>query len=280
VAAVYTQPPRPAGRGQQVRRTPVHDAAERLALPVRTPRTLKDADAQRDFAALGADAAVVGAYGLLLPRPVLDAPRLGCINLHASLLPRWRGAAPIERAILAGDEETGISVFRMEEGLDTGPVFARRPVPIGPSTTAPELHDRLAALAAEMIPGVLAGLAEGRLAAEPQPEAGVTYARKLAREEGRLDFAAPADAVARTLRALNPSPGCWCVARGERLGVLAGEVVVAGDGEPGTVVGLPLTVACGSGALEVRLVQRAGRRPIAPDELQRGFPLPLGTRLG
>ena len=173
VAAVYTQPPRPAGRGHQLRRTPVHEAAERLGLEVRTPRTLKDADAQAEFAALGADLAVVGAYGLLLPRPMLDAPRLGCVNLHASLLPRWRGAAPIERAILAGDAETGISIFRMEEGLDTGPVYAMRPLPIDPTTTAPELHERLAALAAEMIPGVVAGIAAGTLPATPQPEDGV-----------------------------------------------------------------------------------------------------------
>jgi methionyl-tRNA formyltransferase len=279
VAAVYTQPPRPAGRGHRLRRTPVHDAAERLGLEVRIPRTLKNPDTQREFAALNPDLAVVGAYGLLLPKPILDAPRLGCVNLHASLLPRWRGAAPIERAILAGDEETGISVFRMEEGLDTGPVLATRPLPIGPDATAPELHERLARLAAEMLPGVVAGLAAGTLEAIPQSETGVTYARKIARDESRLDFGEPAELVERRLRALNPSPGCWCEARGERLTLLAGRVA-PGAGEPGTVIAAPLTIACGRDALAVTLAQRAGRRPLPPDELQRGFPLPPGTRLG
>jgi methionyl-tRNA formyltransferase len=279
VVAVYTQPPRPAGRGHKVRRTPVHEAAERLGLEVRTPRTLKDQEAQAAFTALRADLAVVGAYGLLLPKPILAAPRLGCINLHASLLPRWRGAAPIERAILAGDTETGIAIFQMEEGLDTGPVLAMRPVPIGPVTTAAELHERLSRLAADMLPEVVAGLAAGTLLAEPQPEAGVTYAKKLARDEGRLDFHEPAALIERRLRALNPQPGCWCEVRGERLLLLAGEVVDR-RGEPGTVVELPLTIACGEGALRVTRLQRAGRKPMTAEELQRGFPLPPGTRLG
>ena len=279
IAAVYTQPPRPAGRGHQLRRTPVHEAAERLGLEVRTPRTLKDPEAQAAFAALAADLAVVGSYGLLLPSPILAAPRLGCVNLHASLLPRWRGAAPIERAILAGDAETGISIFRMEEGLDTGPVYAMWPLPIGPSTTATELHQRLAALAAETITGVVEGIAAGSLRAEPQPEAGITYARKLERMEGRLDFTEPAELIERRLRALNPAPGCWCEARGERLGLLASSVV-AGTGAPGTVLALPLTIACGQDALAITQVQRAGKRPMTADELQRGFALPVGTRLG
>lgn len=279
IAAVYTQPPRPAGRGHQLRRTPVHERAEELGLPVRSPRTLKDAEAQAEFAALGADLAVVGAYGLLLPRPVLEAPRLGCINLHASLLPRWRGAAPIERAILAGDTETGLSIFQMEEGLDTGPVYAMRPVAIGPDTTAAEMHERLALLAARMLPDVVVGIAAGTLSAAPQSEAGATYARKLAREEGRIDFTEPAALIERRLRALNPAPGCRCEARHERLGLLAGEVT-DGSGEPGTVIALPLTVACGDGALAFTRVQRAGKRPMTPDELQRGFPLPVGARLG
>ena len=279
IAAVYTQPPRPAGRGQQLRRTPVHEAAEQLGLPVRTPRTLKDAEAQAEFAELAPDLAVVGAYGLLLPQPVLEAPRLGCVNLHASLLPRWRGAAPIERAILAGDTETGISIFRMEEGLDIGPVYATQPLPICPTTTSAQLHERLAALAAEMVPSVVQGIAVGALAAVPQPEAGVTYARKLARDEGRLSFAEPAELVERRLRALNPAPGCWCEARGERLSLLAGRVVAASDA-PGTVIALPLTIACGSGAVAITQVQRAGRRPMSAEELQRGFALPLGTVLG
>jgi methionyl-tRNA formyltransferase len=279
VAAVYTQPPRPAGRGHKLRLAPVHEAAERLGLEIRTPRTLKDPEAQVAFAELRTDLAVVGAYGLLLPKPILDAPRLGCINLHASLLPRWRGAAPIERAILAGDRATGISVFQMEEGLDTGPVLAVQAVPITGTTTAPELHASLSRLAAEMLPGVVAGLAAGTLRAEPQPEAGITYARKLERDEGRLDFAEPAVLIERRLRALNPSPGCWCEARGERLLLLAG-AVVGGAGEPGTLIEPPFTVACGERALRVTRLQRAGRKPMTPEELQRGFPLPPGTRLG
>jgi len=278
IAAVYTQPPRPAGRGHQLRRTPVHEAAERLGLSIRTPPTLKDTEAQAEFASLGADLAVVGAYGLLLPRPVLDAPRLGCINLHASLLPRWRGAAPIERAILAGDSETGISIFRMEEGLDTGPVYVMRHTTIGPSATATELHERLAGLAADMLSEVVVAIADGALHPIPQPEDGVTYARKLLREEGRIDFAEPAGVIERRLRALNPAPGCWCEAMGERLGLLAAKVV-AGAGPPGTVVALPLTVACGEDAIALTRIQRAGKRPMPPDELQRGFQLPVGTRL-
>ncbi|MFO1068150.1 MAG: methionyl-tRNA formyltransferase [Geminicoccaceae bacterium] len=279
IVAVYTQPPRPAGRGHALQPTPMQLAAERLGLPVETPATLRDPDAVARLRAHGADLAVVGAYGLLLPQPALDAPRLGCINLHASLLPRWRGAAPIERAILAGDAETGLSIFQMEAGLDTGPVLAMQAIPIGPGDDAPALHERLAALAAGMLPEVVDRLLAGTAVATPQPAEGATYARKLRKEEGRVDFALPAEAVERMLRALNPRPGCWCDARGERLALLAGEVV-DGTGEPGTVIGLPLTVACGQRALRLTRVQRAGRRPVSADELQRGFPLPVGTRLG
>lgn len=280
ILAAYTQPPRPAGRGHKVQRSAVHEAAERLGIEVRTPRTLRDPAVQAEFADLGADLAVVAAYGLLLPRPVLNAPRHGCVNLHGSALPRWRGAAPVQRAILAGDTETGVSIFRMEEGLDTGPVYATERVPIGPRTTATELHDQLAALAAEMIPAVVAGIAAGTATAAPQPEDGVTYAHKLRREEGRLDFAEPAAIVERRLRALNPWPGCATGYEGERLTLLAGEVVEGpAEATPGTVVGLPLTVACGEGALRVTRAQRAGRRPVTTDELRRGFPIPLGARL-
>jgi methionyl-tRNA formyltransferase len=282
ILAVHSQPPRPAGRGHKVQRSALHEAADRLGIEVRTPRTLRDPEVQAEFAALGADLAVVGAYGLLLPRPILDAPRLGCVNLHGSLLPRWRGAAPVQRAILAGDAESGISIFQMEEGLDTGPVYAKRPVPIGPKTTAQELHDQLAALAADMIPGIVDGLAAGSLTATPQPEEGVTYAHKLRREEGRVDFAEPAVLVERRLRALNPWPGCHTEVAGERLMLLAGEVVEGAPAavEPGTVVGLPLTVACGESALRVTRVQRAGRKPMGADEMQRGFAVPVGSRLG
>ena len=279
ILAVYTQPPRPKGRGRRLQRTPVHDAAERLGLEVRTPASLREPEAQAALAALKPDLAVVGAYGLILPQPVLDIPRLGCINLHASLLPRWRGAAPIERAILAGDAETGISIFRMEAGLDTGPVYAMQAVPIAVDATATDLHARLARLAADMLPALVEDLASGRAEAVPQPEEGVTYAPKLGREEGRLDFAQPAERLERRLRALNPAPGCWCEARGERLMLLAGQVVPGREAPPGTILGLPLVVACGRGALSITDVQRAGRKPMTAAELQRGFPLPPGTRL-
>jgi methionyl-tRNA formyltransferase len=279
VVAVYTQPPRPAGRGYGLQRTPMHEAALRLRLPVEAPATLREPLTQARLAEYMPDLAVVGAYGLLLPQAVLDTPRLGCINLHASLLPRWRGAAPIERAILAGDTQTGLSIFRMEAGLDTGPLLAQRELPIGARSTAPELHDRLACLAAELLPGVLADLLAGRAIATPQPAQGVTYASKLRKEEGHLDFVRPAVELERALRALNPRPGCWCAARNERLMLLEGEVV-DGEGQPGEVVALPLTVACGIGALRLTRVQRPGRRAMGPDELQRGFALPVGTRLG
>lgn len=278
IQAVYTQPPRPAGRGHKAKRSPVHEAAERLGVEVRTPASLRDPAVQAELRELGAELAVVGAYGLLLPLPVLAAPRLGCINIHASLLPRWRGAAPIERAILAGDPVTGISIFRMEEGLDTGPVYAARPVPVEAGATADELHVRLANLAAEMLPEVVDGIVSGSLTPVAQPEEGVTYAPKLRREEGRLDFREPAAMVERRLRALNPRPGCYTAYGGERLLLLAGEVVEQA-GPPGTVIDLPLTIACGEGALRVTRVQRAGRRPMTPEELQRGFPLPEGARL-
>jgi methionyl-tRNA formyltransferase len=210
--------------------------------------------------------------------PVLAAPRLGCINLHASLLPRWRGAAPIERAILAGDPVTGISVFRMEEGLDTGPVYAMRPVQIGAGVTAAELHEALGRLAAEMLPEIVDGITSGTMTPAAQPDTGVTYAPKLRRAEGLLDFSEPAAMVEKRLRALNPRPGCHTAFGGERLLLLRGEVV-DGRGTPGTVIRLPLTIACGEDALRVTQVQRAGRRPMPPDELQRGFPIPLGSLL-
>jgi methionyl-tRNA formyltransferase len=279
ILAVYTQPPRPAGRGQRPRPTAVQEAAERLGLPVRTPPTLRDPGVQAELAGLGAGLGIVGAYGLILPQAVLDAPRLGCINLHASLLPRWRGAAPIQRAILAGDDQSGISIFRMEAGLDTGPVLATAAVPIGPHTTAGSLHDALAALAADMLPGVIEGLAAGTIEARPQPSDGITYAAKLRREEGIIDPAEPAWLIERKLRALNPWPGCQTRYGEERLLLLAGEVV-EGRGEPGTVIGLPLTMACGEGAIAITRLQRAGRRPVSAEELQRGFSIPLGARLG
>lgn len=279
VLAVYTQPARPAGRGMQPRPSPVQAAAARLGLPVRTPETLRDPAEQAAIAGLGADLGVVAAYGLILPRPVLDAPRLGCINLHASLLPRWRGAAPIQHAILAGDRESGISIFQMEPSLDTGPVIAMERVPITQETTAQDLHDALAELAARMVVPVVDDLATGRAHAVPQPEDGVTYAPKLDKTAGRLDWSRPATELERQLRALNPWPGCWTEVDGQRLRVLAGEVVDAA-GPPGTVLDDLLTVACGERALRLTQLQRPGGRPLPADEFLRGFPLPPGSRLG
>ena len=209
VACVYSQPPRPAGRGHQVQRSPVHVLAEERGIPVRTPKSLRNAEAQAEFAALDLDCAVVAAYGLILPQPILDAPRMGCLNIHASLLPRWRGAAPIQRAILAGDAETGVTIMQMDAGLDTGAMLLKGTVPITAETTAGSLHDALAELGAGLIVQALDGLAEGRLTAEPQPSEGVTYAAKLSRDDGRLDWSQPADFIERQVRALNPWPGVW-----------------------------------------------------------------------
>jgi len=282
LAAVYSQPPRPAGRGQKERPSPVQAYAERKGWPLRTPKTLKSPAAQADFAALDLDVAVVVAYGLILPQAILAAPRLGCVNLHASLLPRWRGAAPIQRAILAGDAETGVTVMQMEAGLDTGPMLAQQAVPIGAATTAQDLHDQLAELAAAMINEALDGLASGRLTAIPQPAEGVTYADKLDKAEGRLDWRESAEALARRVRAFTPWPGAYFEVDGEngreRVKVLAAEPR-PGKGVPGTLLDAAGTVACGEGALRLLTVQRAGRAPLAIDAFLRGFALPAGTVL-
>ena len=278
VACVYCRPPRPAGRGQKARPTPVHAWAAARGIPVRIPVTLRDAEAQADFAALRLDAAVVAAYGLILPKPVLDAPRLGCLNIHASLLPRWRGAAPIQRAILAGDAETGVTIMQMEEGLDTGPMLLAERVPIGPDTTAGALHDRLAALGARLVVEALRGLANGTLEAAPQPQEGATYAPKLDRAEGRLDWRRPAAELERKVRALAPRPGAWFECEGERIRVLAAETA-AGEGVPGTVLDDRLTVACGCGALRPIRVQREGRQAMDAAAFLRGRDLPAGTVL-
>jgi len=280
IACVYCQPPRPAGRGQQARPSPVQKAAEALGIPVRCPPSLKGEDERRAFAALEADAAVVVAYGLILPKPVLDAPRLGCFNAHMSLLPRWRGAAPIQRAIMAGDAETGVSVMRMDEGLDTGPVVLAASLPIAPDDTAGTLHDRLAALGARLIVEALDGVAAGRLAPVPQPADGATYARKLDRAEGRLDWTEPAEELARRVRALNPWPGTWFERGGARIRVLSAEARAASaDAAPGTVLDDVPTVACGRGALALTRLQRAGRAPMDADDFLRGYALPRGTVL-
>ena len=273
IAAVYCQPPRPAGRGQKETPCPVHRVALDLGLPVRTPARLKrDAAEHAAFAALGLDAAVVAAYGLILPRPMLEAPARGCLNIHASLLPRWRGAAPIQAAILAGDAESGVTIMRMEEGLDTGPMLLKEAVRIGPETTAQALHDALAEIGARLILRAL----EEDPAPVPQPEAGVTYAPKLTKADGRLDFARDAAALERQVRALNPWPGTFFTFGGEQIRLLAAGVE-AGTGAPGTVLDDAALVATGHGALRLLRLQRPGRAPLDADAFLRGFPLPRGA---
>ncbi len=283
VVAVYSQPPRPAGRGMAEQRSPVHQKAEALGLAVRTPRSLKGADEQASFAALAADVAVVVAYGLILPRAVLDAPRYGCLNLHASALPRWRGAAPIQRAIMAGDRETAVMVMKMEEGLDTGPVALAAGVPIGPATTAGELHDALAERGAKLMVEALACLEQGGLAYTPQPADGVTYASKIAKSEARIDFRRPAAQVVAHIHGLSPFPGAWLEipasgGKAERIKVLRAEAV-AGKGEPGTFLDGRLTIACADGAVRIVEAQRAGKKPMTAGELLRGFAVAPETRV-
>jgi methionyl-tRNA formyltransferase len=277
IVAVYCQPPRPAGRGQAVRPCPVQAAAEALGLAVRSPVRLKRDEAeQATFAALGLDAAVVAAYGLILPAPMLAAPRLGCLNIHASLLPRWRGAAPIQAAVLAGDEETGVTIMQMDVGLDTGAMLLRQAVPITDATTAAALHDTLADLGARLI---LRALSE-RPAAVPQPQAGVTYAPKLAREDGRLRWTEDAPALARRVRALNPWPGTFFPLGGAVVKVLSAIAEPSGVGaSPGTVLDNALLVATGSGALRLLRVQAPGRAAMDADAFLRGHAIPAGTRL-
>jgi len=278
IKAVYAQPPKPAGRGQRERPCPIHAAALDLGLPVRTPKSLRDRAEHESFARLAADAAVVAAYGLILPRPILEAPRLGCLNIHASLLPRWRGASPIQRAILAGDTETGVTIMQMDEGLDTGGLLLAEKIAIGAESTAGELHDALGLLGARLIVRALAGVAAGTLAPTPQPERGAVYAAKLSRDEGRLDWRKSAVELARAVRALNPWPGTWFEKDGERIKVLAAGTV-AGTGAPGTVLDNAPTIACGEGALRLLRLQRAGRDPLAAAVFLRGFSLPSGAIL-
>nr|WP_255670566.1 methionyl-tRNA formyltransferase [Cognatishimia sp. F0-27] len=277
ILCVYTQPPRPAGRGKAVRPTPVQARAEALGLPVRHPGSLKGTEAQEAFAALDAEVAVVVAYGLILPQAVLDAPRRGCLNIHASLLPRWRGAAPIHRAILAGDAETGICIMQMEAGLDTGPVLLREATPIGAEETTGDLHDRLSGIGARLIVAALDRL--DALTPEPQPDAGVTYAEKIDKAEARIDWSAPAEAVSRQIRGLAPFPGAWTEHDGTRLKLL-GARVVPGAGVPGTALDDALTIACGGGAVQVTRAQRAGKGVQAADVFLRGHPVPRGAVFG
>ena len=276
IAAVYCQPPRPAGRGKKETPTPVHQRAAALGLPVRHPTSLKGAEAQADFAALNADVAVVVAYGLILPQAVLDAPKHGCLNIHASLLPRWRGAAPIHRAIMAGDAETGICIMQMEAGLDTGPVLLREATLIGETETTGQLHDRLSQMGARLIVTALEQLND--LTPAPQPAEGVTYAAKIDKSEAAVDWTRPAVDVDRQIRALSPFPGAWIDHDGQRIKLLASRLAT-GEGSPGTVLDDALTVACGTGAVQLLRLQRAGRGAQDTTEFLRGSPLPKGTVL-
>jgi methionyl-tRNA formyltransferase len=276
VVCVYCQPPRPAGRGKQPRPTPVQARAEALGLPVRHPERLRGAEEQAEFAALEADVAVVVAYGLILPQRVLDAPRFGCLNIHASLLPRWRGAAPIHRAIMAGDAETGVCIMQMEAGLDTGPVLMREATEIGATETTGALHDRLSTMGARLITQALDALPE--LTPEPQPEAGVTYAAKIDKAEAAVDWSRPAAEVSAHIRGLSPFPGAWVMHGGARLKLLGAEVV-AGQGTPGVTLDDGFTVACGQGALRVTRAQRAGKAAQERAVFLHGHPLPAGADL-
>jgi methionyl-tRNA formyltransferase len=284
VAAVYTQPPRPAGRGMAERTSAVQRFAEQAAIPPLTPRTLKTAAEQQIFAGLKADVAVVVAYGLILPKPVLEAPREGCLNLHASALPRWRGAAPIQRAIMAGDTETAATVMQMDEGLDTGPICLEERVGIGPDMTAGELHDVLAQRGASLMVRALAEIEHGRLAGVPQPAAGVTYAAKIGKGETVIDFSRPAQEVHNHVRGLSPIPGAWFeMAAGhhggsERIRVLR-TALAEGGGPAGTTLDGALAIACGEGAVRLLEIQRAGKRPMSAAEFLRGYPIAPGKRL-
>lgn len=279
IAAVYCQPPRPAGRGKKPRATPVQALAEDLHLPVRHPETLRIAEAQAEFTAWAADIAVVVAYGLILPQAVLDAPRLGCVNIHASLLPRWRGAAPIHRAIMAGDDETGISIMQMEAGLDTGPVLLTRTLPIGAEDTTAALHDRLSQLGAEAIVAALADF--DSLTPVPQPQEGVTYAEKIDKAEAAIDWSNDAAEIDRQIRGLSPFPGAWTTHSGRRLKFLACRRAQARpDGAAAGSVIDGLTIACGTGAIEITELQPEGKPRMAAADFLRGTDLPAGTILG
>jgi methionyl-tRNA formyltransferase len=279
IAAVYTRAAKPGGRrGLELQPTPVEREARRLGLSVLTPKSLRDAPAQDEFRVHQADAAVVIAYGLILPRPVLEAPKLGCFNVHASLLPRWRGAAPINRAIMAGDAESGVTVMKMDEGLDTGAMAMIERVAIGPDMTAGELHDELARLGADLMVRALAALERGSLTLTPQPDEGVTYAEKISKDETRIDWSRPWNEVHNHIRGLSPFPGAWCEINGARVKVLR-STKGEGGGAPGTMLDDRLTIACGAGAMRLIQVQRAGRQPMGAEEFLRGTAVRKGTHL-
>ncbi len=276
IAAVYCQPPRPAGRGKKDRPTPVHARALELGLEVRHPVSLKTPEAQKEFASFAPEVAVVVAYGLILPQAVLDTPTYGCLNIHASLLPRWRGAAPIHRAIMAGDTETGICIMQMEAGLDTGPVLLREATPIGAEETTAELHDRLSVIGADSITKALSNI--DNLSPTTQPSDGITYASKISKDEARVDWNKPADAVDRQIRGLSPFPGAWCELDGARIKLLASRLA-EGNGEAGETISTEPYVACAKGAVQLLRLQKAGSRAQGAEEFLRGTPMPIGTRL-
>ena len=278
VVAVYAQPPRPAGRGKKDRLTAVHARALEHGLSVHTPVSLRNDEAQAVFAGHEADVAAVAAYGLILPRPILDAPRYGCLNIHPSLLPRWRGAAPLPRAIMAEDDKTGVCIMRMEEGLDTGPVLIREETPIGADETAAMLQDRLAKRGAALLVEALAQVAEGISVETPQGEDGVVYAAKIDKAEARIDWARPAAELDAHIRGLSPFPGAWCEGEDQRIKILLA-VPEAGEGAPGTMLDADGLVACGEGALRLLRLQRAGKPAMDRADFLRGFPLAQGTRL-
>lgn len=282
VVAVYSQPPRKSGRGMTQTPTPVHAFAEAQGIEVRTPEKLKSPEEHQAFRDLDLDVAIVAAYGLILPQVILDAPRLGCLNIHASLLPRWRGAAPIQRAIMAGDSETGVAIMQMEAGLDTGPVLLAERTQIGPTETAGELHDRLSLIGAGLMVRALAALERDSLASTPQPDDGVTYAAKIDKAEARIDWTRSAQELDCHIRGLAPFPGAWCEmakdGKPQRVKVLRAEPV-ASTGTAGTALDDALTIACGDGALKLHQVQRAGKGVQQADEFLRGFPVPAGTVL-
>ena len=278
VACVYTQPPRPAGRGKKDRPSPVHAFAAERGIEVRHPASLRGDEDRAAFEALDLDVAVVAAYGLILPKSFLGAPRHGCLNIHASLLPRWRGAAPIQRAILAGDRISGVTIMRMDEGLDTGPMLMTESVTIGPKTNAGELHDALAETGARMIQQALARLEAGKLEETPQPGEGITYAAKIDKSETRIDWTRPAAGIERQIYAFSPAPGAWFELAGERIRALAG-TVVNGHGAPGEALDDALTIACGEGAVRLDRVQRAGKGPMEAAAFLRGHAVPKGTKL-
>jgi methionyl-tRNA formyltransferase len=279
VVAVYSQPPRPSGRGHHLQKSAIHQLAEAHSIPIFTPTSFKDPEQVALFSSHQADVGVVIAYGLILPQNILDIPRLGCLNVHASLLPRWRGAAPIQRAIEAGDPQTGITIMKMDAGLDTGHMLLKKSVPITPQTTSSDLHDTLANMGASLLLETINGYDSGTIAPTPQPSEGVTYAKKLTREEGQIDWRDPAQTWIRKIQAFTPWPGVWFEYQSVRLKVLAAELIADLQGEPGTILDDELTVACSSGALRLKILQRPGGEPLDAQSFLRGHPLPKGTIL-